>query len=86
MTNTAKQMAEGHLDQAGRGVSGAARMVDERTGDTYDAKTGGAVDAVRPSHRDGGGTQRRPDTPGLPPPVRGGGRRAQPGAPARPTT
>lgn len=58
MTNTAEQMAGGHLDQADRGVSGAARMVDERTGDTYDAKADGAVGAVRPSHRDGGGTQR----------------------------
>ncbi|MGW0917259.1 Rv0909 family putative TA system antitoxin [Streptomyces sp. NPDC002784] len=33
-------------------------MVDERTGNKYDAKTDTAADAVRRSYRDGGGTQR----------------------------
>lgn len=58
MMNKAKQMAKGHPDQADKGVSGAERMVDERTGNKYDAKTDKAADAVRRSYRHrGGGTQ-----------------------------
>lgn len=59
MMNKAKQMAKGHPDQADKGVSGAERMVDERTGDKYDAKTDKAADSVRRSYRDGGGTPER---------------------------
>ncbi|MCI3156372.1 antitoxin [Streptomyces werraensis] len=58
MMNKAKQMAKGHPDQADRGVSGAERVVDERTGDKYDAKTDKGADAVRRSYRDGGTPER----------------------------
>jgi hypothetical protein len=58
MMNKAKQKAKGRPDQADKGVSGAERMVDERTGDKYDAKTDKAADTVRRSYRDGSGTQR----------------------------
>ncbi|MET8595746.1 MULTISPECIES: antitoxin [Streptomyces] len=59
MMNKAKQMAKGHPDQADKGVSHAERMVDERTGNKYDAKTDKAADAARRSYRDGGGTPER---------------------------
>jgi hypothetical protein len=58
MMNKAKQMAKGHPDQADKGVSGAERMVDERTGNKYGAKTDKIADAVRRSYRHRGGTQR----------------------------
>ncbi|MGW5327986.1 antitoxin [Streptomyces sp. NPDC004014] len=52
MANKAKEMAESHPDQADRGVESAERMVDERTGNKYDAQTDKAADAV---HRSYGG-------------------------------
>jgi hypothetical protein len=58
MMNKAKQMAKGHPDQADKGVAGAERVVDERTGDKYDARTDKAADTVRRSYRDGGTTGR----------------------------
>ncbi|MFF3350422.1 antitoxin [Streptomyces sp. NPDC002779] len=58
MMNKAKQMAKGPPDQADKGVSGAERVVDERTGNKYDAKTDTAADAARRTYRDGGNTQR----------------------------
>ncbi|AYL34203.1 antitoxin [Streptomyces fungicidicus] len=59
MMNKAKEMAKGHPDQADKGVSGAERMVDERTGNKYDARTDKAADSVRRSYRDGGTTPER---------------------------
>ncbi|MFK4154033.1 antitoxin [Streptomyces fungicidicus] len=59
MMNKAKEMAKGHPDQADKGVSGAERMVDERTGNEYDARTDKAADSVRRSYRDGGTTPER---------------------------
>ncbi|MDK1344676.1 antitoxin [Streptomyces sp. 378] len=58
MMNKAKQMAKGHPDQADKGVTSAERVVDERTGNKYDAKTDKAGDAVRRSYRDGGTPER----------------------------
>lgn len=58
MVNKAEQTAEGHPDQAGKGVAGAERVVDERTGDKYDTRTDKAADTVRRSYRDGGTTGR----------------------------
>ncbi|MEU1079787.1 antitoxin [Streptomyces sp. NPDC005908] len=58
MMNKAKQMAKGHPDQADKGVSHAERMVDERTGNKYDAKTDKAADAARRSYGDGGTPER----------------------------
>ncbi|MEU2552602.1 antitoxin [Streptomyces sp. NPDC013313] len=52
MANKAKEMAKSHPDQADRGVESAERMVDERTGNRYDAQTDKAADAV---HRSYGG-------------------------------
>ncbi|MET9395381.1 antitoxin [Streptomyces sp. NPDC006624] len=54
MMNKAKQMAKGHPDQADKGVAGAERTIDERTGDKYDARTDKAADAMRRSYRDDG--------------------------------
>ncbi|MFH9010871.1 antitoxin [Streptomyces sp. NPDC017943] len=54
MMNKAKQMAKGHPDQADKGVGSAERMVDDRTGNKYDAQTDKAGDTVRRSYRDGG--------------------------------
>ncbi|MDH6565455.1 hypothetical protein M2160_000476 [Streptomyces sp. SAI-117] len=59
MMNKAKEMAKGHPDQADKGVSGAERVVDERTGNKYDAQTDKAADAVRRSYQDGGTTPER---------------------------
>jgi hypothetical protein len=56
MAAKAKAMAKGHPDQADKGVAGAERAVDQRTGDKYDAQTDKAADAVRRSYRDGGPT------------------------------
>ncbi|WP_333775004.1 antitoxin [Streptomyces sp. IBSBF 3136] len=50
MANKAKEMAKGHPDQADKGVDSVERMVDERTGDKYDAQTDKAADAVRRSY------------------------------------
>jgi hypothetical protein len=58
LMNKAKQMAKGHPDQADKGVAGAERVVDERTGDKYDARTDKAADTVRRSYRDGGTSER----------------------------
>ncbi|MGW8063941.1 antitoxin [Streptomyces ziwulingensis] len=58
MMNKAKGMAKGHPDQADKGVGGAERTVDQRTGDKYDAQTDKAADAVRRSYRDGGTSER----------------------------
>ncbi|GAB2587815.1 hypothetical protein GCM10027168_20830 [Streptomyces capparidis] len=58
LMNKAKRMAKGHPDQADKGVSRVERMIDERTGNKYDARTDKAADAVRRSYRDGGGTRR----------------------------
>ncbi|MFE5401836.1 antitoxin [Streptomyces sp. NPDC056580] len=52
MANKAKEMAKSHPDQADRGVESAERLVDERTGNKYDAQTDKAADAV---HRSYGG-------------------------------
>ncbi|MGW0917248.1 antitoxin [Streptomyces sp. NPDC002784] len=52
MANKAKAMAKGHPDQADKGVTSAERMVDERTGNKYDAHTDKAADAARRSYRD----------------------------------
>ncbi|CAL9329987.1 hypothetical protein SUDANB1_00047 [Streptomyces sp. enrichment culture] len=58
MMNKAKQMAKGHPDQADKGVAGAERAVDQRTGNKYDSRTDKAADAVRRSYRDGGTPER----------------------------
>ncbi|MET7451638.1 antitoxin [Streptomyces sp. NPDC005574] len=58
MANKAKEMAKGHPDQADKGVEGAERMVDERTGDKYDAQTDKAADAARRTYQGGETTQR----------------------------
>ncbi|MFF4172408.1 antitoxin [Streptomyces sp. NPDC001744] len=55
MAKKAKDMAKGHPDQADRGVERAERMVDERTGNKYDAQTDKAADAARRSY--GGGQE-----------------------------
>ncbi|MFF3906531.1 antitoxin [Streptomyces sp. NPDC001848] len=59
MMNKAKEMTKGHPDQVDKGVSDAERVVDERTGNKYDAQTDKAADAVRRSYRDGGTTPER---------------------------
>ncbi|MFE9681833.1 antitoxin [Streptomyces sp. NPDC002701] len=56
MANKAKEMAKGHPDQADKGVTGAERVVDERTGNKYDSQTDKAADATRDYYRDGGTT------------------------------
>ncbi|GAA2333347.1 antitoxin [Streptomyces kunmingensis] len=53
MANKAKQMAKGHPDQADKGVEGAERAIDERTGNKYDAQTDKAADAARRSYGSG---------------------------------
>ncbi|MEU1037928.1 antitoxin [Streptomyces sp. NPDC005551] len=58
MANKAKDMAKSHPDQADKGVESAERMVDERTGDKYDAQTDKAADAARRSYGSDGTTQR----------------------------
>ncbi|MER7562150.1 antitoxin [Streptomyces sp. NPDC048523] len=58
MANKAKAMAKGHPDQADKGVTRAERMVDERTGNKYDAQTDKAADAARRTYRDSGTTER----------------------------
>ncbi|MGW0336734.1 antitoxin [Streptomyces sp. NPDC003011] len=58
MANKAKNMAKGHPDQADKGVTGAERVIDERTGDKYDAQTDKAAGAARRSYRDSGTTER----------------------------
>ncbi|MEU6810111.1 antitoxin [Streptomyces sp. NPDC046831] len=58
MANKAKEMAKGHPDQADRGVESAERMVDERTGNRYDAQTDKTADAVRRSYGSDGTTER----------------------------
>ncbi|MBQ0988179.1 antitoxin [Streptomyces sp. F63] len=50
MAKKAKEAAKSHPDQAGKGVERAERMVDERTGDKYDAQTDKAADAARRSY------------------------------------
>ncbi|MEU9027021.1 antitoxin [Streptomyces sp. NPDC048383] len=50
MADKAKEMAKGHPDQADKGVAEAERLVDERTGDKYDAQTDKAADAARSSY------------------------------------
>lgn len=57
MANKVKAMAKGHPDQADKGVTRAERMVDERTGNKYDAHTDKAADAARRSYRDSGTTE-----------------------------
>ncbi|GAA4809140.1 antitoxin [Streptomyces ziwulingensis] len=51
MAKKAKEMAKGHPDQADKGVTRAERMVDERTGNKYDAQTDKAADAARRSYQ-----------------------------------
>jgi MT0933-like antitoxin protein len=58
MMNKAKQMAKGHPAQADKGVDSAERVIDERTGDRYDAQTDKATDAIRRSYRSDGTTER----------------------------
>ncbi|NEA51965.1 antitoxin [Streptomyces sp. SID10815] len=55
MANKAKEMAKSHPDQADQGVERAEKLVDERTGDKYDAQTDKAADAARRYY--GGGQQ-----------------------------
>ncbi|MFE8940852.1 antitoxin [Streptomyces sp. NPDC007872] len=52
MADKVKKMAKGHPDQADQGVDRAERLVDERTGNKYDAQTDKAADAVRRSYGD----------------------------------
>ncbi|MDQ0798072.1 antitoxin [Streptomyces sp. B1I3] len=58
MANKAKEMAKGHPDQADKGVASAERMVDERTGNKYDAQTDKVADATRRSYGGHGATER----------------------------
>ncbi|MFF7858062.1 Rv0909 family putative TA system antitoxin [Streptomyces sp. NPDC007904] len=58
MANKAKEMAKGHPDQADKGVASAERVIDERTGDKYDAQTDKGADAVRRSYGSGDTTER----------------------------
>jgi RNA polymerase-binding transcription factor DksA len=58
MANKAKEMAKGHPDQADKGVDSVERMVDERTGDKYDAQTDKAADAAHRSYGGGEATDR----------------------------
>ena len=58
MANKAKEMAKGHPGQADKGVDGAERVVDERTGDRYDAQTDKAADAARRSYGGNSTTER----------------------------
>ncbi|MFF8929336.1 antitoxin [Streptomyces longwoodensis] len=58
MANKAKEMAKGHPDQADKGVDRVERIVDERTGDKYDAQTDKAADAARRSYGSGDATDR----------------------------
>ncbi|MET9498313.1 antitoxin [Streptomyces sp. NPDC006552] len=53
VANKAKEMAKGHPDQADKGVDGAERLIDERTGNKYDAQTDKAADAARRSYGSG---------------------------------
>ncbi|MFF1415388.1 antitoxin [Streptomyces sp. NPDC058289] len=57
MADKAKEMAKGRPDQADKGVAGAERLVDEPTGNKYDAQTDKAADAVSRSY--GTGTPER---------------------------
>ncbi|MFE5734068.1 antitoxin [Streptomyces sp. NPDC056528] len=52
MADKVKKMAKDHPDQADRGVDRAERLVDERTGNKYDAQTDRAADTVRRSYGD----------------------------------
>ncbi|WP_394427984.1 Rv0909 family putative TA system antitoxin [Streptomyces sp. SGAir0957] len=56
VANKAKQMAKGHPDQADKGVESAERVIDERTGNKYDAQTDKAADAARRSYGSGSGS------------------------------
>ncbi|WP_329192288.1 MULTISPECIES: antitoxin [unclassified Streptomyces] len=58
MANKAKELAKGHPDQADKGVESVERLIDERTGDKYDAQTDKAADAVRRSYGSNGTTER----------------------------
>lgn len=58
IANKAKELAEGHPDQADKGVDGAERLIDERTGNKFDAQTDKAADAARGTY--GGGETREP--------------------------
>ncbi|MFF5758466.1 antitoxin [Streptomyces longwoodensis] len=58
MANKAKEMAKAHPDQADKGVDSVERMVDERTGDKYDAQTDKAADAAHRSYGGGEATDR----------------------------
>lgn len=51
MANKAKEMARSHPDRADKGLEGAERLIDERTGDKYDTQTDKAAEAVRRSYR-----------------------------------
>ncbi|TKS99042.1 antitoxin [Streptomyces lasalocidi] len=58
MANKAKEMAKAHPDQADKGVDSVERMVDERTGNKYDAQTDKAADAAHRSYSGGEATDR----------------------------
>ncbi|WP_405918831.1 antitoxin [Streptomyces longwoodensis] len=58
MANKAKEMAKAHPDQADKGVDSVERMVDERTGDKYDAQTDKAAGAAHRSYGGGEATDR----------------------------
>ncbi|MCX5000256.1 antitoxin [Streptomyces longwoodensis] len=58
MANKAKEMAKAHPDQADKGVDSVERMVDERTGNKYDAQTDKAADAAHRSYGGGEATDR----------------------------
>lgn len=63
LANKAKDLAKGHPDQADKGVESAERLIDERTGNKYDAQTDKAADAIRRSYGSEG-TRTPEDTPG----------------------
>lgn len=58
MANKAKELAKGHPDQADKGVESIERLIDERTGNKYDAQTDKAAEAVRRSYGGNGTTGR----------------------------
>ncbi|GGY35162.1 antitoxin [Streptomyces djakartensis] len=58
MAGKLKEMAKGHPDQADKGVAGAERLVDERTGNKYAAQTDKGAEAVRRSYGSSGTTER----------------------------
>lgn len=52
MAHKIKEMAKAHPEQVDKGVARAERLVDERTGNRYDAKTDRAAETIRRSYRE----------------------------------